>query len=558
MKSGKDEGKPMDPLFPRLHINDADKGGPRAPPRNKMALCEQYNVPSQNPSPRFNSGSMLSLQTSTSTFTTRPSSSNVESPKQKVLPALCSLPGPSHFALTERYRSYYSGGLNFNTSQSTESSSKPHCFQTYSIKRSGGENDLRVPSSAQPRLDCKRDGTSGIPERIMRKRCSSAMDEASQPFPILEENGIDKNESIKECSNYKDCESDNSEESSDTSVAESISGLDLTPDDVIRVIGQRLFWKARKTIINQQRLFSVQIFELHRLIKLQRLITGSPDVLHENNFNLNKPSIKFPPMNKLLYVTPLDSSQVIKTKAGTLKSNPSKDHGQEHVCAQLQTPLNNAQQSSLNPSPIPASIPIDTKLPPLYFHPPPGNQWLVPVRSPSEGLIYKPYTGPCPPTAGIMAPVFGNCGPVGSNSVAGTMPGPRFSGTALGQSYLQPYAMPLLNASSANLEPKQVIPFDVNLTIPCRSSCSLSSKPSGVISECSKGSEVQGSSATSPDRFQGDVLSLFPTTPSVQVSKDKCNEQKVQVIKVVPHNPRLATESAARIYQSIQEERKKT
>ncbi|KAL3840839.1 hypothetical protein ACJIZ3_025430 [Penstemon smallii] len=548
----------MDPLFPRLHINDADKGGPRAPPRNKMALCEQYNVPSQNPSPRFNSGSMamLSLQTTSSSSTT---STHVESPTQKVLPSFCSLPGPSHFALTERYRSYYSGGLNFNTSQSTESSSKPHCFPTFSIKRSG--DDLRVPSFAQPHLECKRDGTSGIPERIMRKRCSSAMDDASQPFPILE----DKNESIKECSNCKDCESvrvgnaDNSEESSDTSVTESISGLELTPDDVIRVIGQRLFWKARKTIIHQQRLFSVQIFELHRLIKVQRLITGSPDVLHENNFNLNKPSIKFPPMNKLLYVTPLDPSPVIiKPKAGTLKSNPSKDHGQEPVCAQLPTPLNNAQQSSLNPSPTPASIPIDAKLPPLYFHPPPGNQWLVPVRSPSEGLIYKPYTGPCPPTAGIMSPVFGNCGPIGLNSVAGKMPGPRFSGTALGQSYLQPYAMPLLNASSANLEPEQVTPFDVNLTIPCRSSCSLSSKPSGVVSECSKGSEVQGSSATSPDRFQGDVLSLFPTTPSVQVSKDKCTEQKVQVIKVVPHNPRLATESAARIFQSIQEERKKT
>lgn len=36
-----EEERHMDPLFPRLHINDADKGGPRAPPRNKMALCEQ-------------------------------------------------------------------------------------------------------------------------------------------------------------------------------------------------------------------------------------------------------------------------------------------------------------------------------------------------------------------------------------------------------------------------------------------------------------------------------------------------------------------------------------
>jgi protein EARLY FLOWERING 3 len=47
-QGGKDEpGKVMGPLFPRLHVSDAGKGGgPRAPPRNKMALYEQFTVPS--------------------------------------------------------------------------------------------------------------------------------------------------------------------------------------------------------------------------------------------------------------------------------------------------------------------------------------------------------------------------------------------------------------------------------------------------------------------------------------------------------------------------------
>ncbi|XP_010546508.1 PREDICTED: uncharacterized protein LOC104818577 [Tarenaya hassleriana] len=40
----------MEPLFPRLHMNDAVRGGPRAPPRNKMALYEELSAPS----PRFN------------------------------------------------------------------------------------------------------------------------------------------------------------------------------------------------------------------------------------------------------------------------------------------------------------------------------------------------------------------------------------------------------------------------------------------------------------------------------------------------------------------------
>ncbi|KAK0597868.1 hypothetical protein LWI29_029337 [Acer saccharum] len=46
--------------------------------------------------------------------------------------------------------------------------------------------------------------------------------------------------------------------------------------------------------------------------------------------------------------------------------------------------------------------------------------------------------------------------------------------------------------------------------------------------------------------------------PIVQASDQNAqtNEQQSRVIKVVPHNPRLATESAARIFQSIQEGRK--
>lgn len=57
----------MGPLFPRLHVGDTEKGGPRAPPRNKMALYEQFSIPSQ----RFN----LPLHPNTSTNTVPPSSS---------------------------------------------------------------------------------------------------------------------------------------------------------------------------------------------------------------------------------------------------------------------------------------------------------------------------------------------------------------------------------------------------------------------------------------------------------------------------------------------------
>lgn len=68
MKRGKDEGKITGPMFPRLHVNDTEKGGPKAPPRNKMALYEQLSVPSQ----RFNQS-------------TRPVNSNSEHASSQVI-----------------------------------------------------------------------------------------------------------------------------------------------------------------------------------------------------------------------------------------------------------------------------------------------------------------------------------------------------------------------------------------------------------------------------------------------------------------------------------------
>jgi EARLY FLOWERING 3 protein len=59
-------------MFLRLHVNDTDKGGPRAPPRNKMALYEQLSILSQRYNPgvlplnRANKTSSLVLPASSS------------------------------------------------------------------------------------------------------------------------------------------------------------------------------------------------------------------------------------------------------------------------------------------------------------------------------------------------------------------------------------------------------------------------------------------------------------------------------------------------------------
>ncbi|KAL0397017.1 UNVERIFIED_CONTAM: protein HEADING DATE 3B [Sesamum calycinum] len=754
MKGGKDDGKPMDPLFPRLHINDADKGGPRPPPRNKMALCEQYNVHPQSSKLRSGPIPMLPLPPTngSSSFVSQASSSNVGIVKRKVLPTGGSMSRSAHF--TERYYSYCSGGVISNAPMtnsepwmsapanyqnpygSASLMTKPECnlvqprgfsnYNNYCTQNPGDGSDIMVPSFlqsgkalnygnlqlqpdkgklptfssisshelhdaclklaketrsgdqttehhknlaernsrlsqnndncyekpllfssigdqvssekkisevatstlqpnqhkkisfgderstlgdpyTQPRRECKilprmksvTDVTSGMPQTATRKRCATVMDDSSHSSPLLGDcNEPTKIQLINEFSEDKDSlasqvgNADKKQNTSETSMEDSVPGLDLTPEDVASVIGQRLFWKARKTIVHQQRIFSLQIFELHRLIKVQRVIAGSPETLHENNFHPNKSSIQFPPINKLLYVTPLDPlPAVAKPEADALKSNLGKDCGAEAVSGMLPLPTSIAeigrlpQQLIPKPLPTPVPIPTDAKLAPWCFQPPPGNQWLVPVKSPSEGLIYKPYTGPCFPQVGFMAPVYGNCTPISLSTMGGTtygVPAPNdqgighFYGTSLGQGYFQPYPMPLINASGPNPEVEQMISSarvqlaepdkdsstsNANFAVPCQSPCKASSQQSAVVSGCGgnlhrhKGSDGQCSSATSPaERLEGEALSLFPTTPSSQALRD---QSKVKVIKVVPHNRKSAPESAARIFQSIQEERKK-
>ncbi|KAK1267594.1 Protein EARLY FLOWERING 3 [Acorus gramineus] len=249
MKGGKDDdSKIMGPLFPRLHVNDTDKGGPRAPPRNKMALYEQLSIPSQ----RFNS-------------------------------------------------------------TASELHSQPSMMKHF---RSSDEAEYRsVQSHNKARGSFQREYA------------------------------------------------DRTDEVSETSMVDSVSRVDVSPDDVVGVIGQKHFWKARRAMANQQRVFAVQVFELHRLIKIQKLIAGSPHLLLEENPYITRPASK------------------VSCKAPHLDFAVKS---QAQIVMQIDD-LERPKQPDNNP-----------KVNPWCFQPP-ANQWLIPVMSPSEGLVYKPYAGPFPP-----------------------------------------------------------------------------------------------------------------------------------------------------------------
>ncbi|KAJ8644972.1 hypothetical protein MRB53_006720 [Persea americana] len=763
MKQGKDGKKVMGPLFPRLHVKDSEKGWPRAPPRNKMALYEQLSVPSQ----RFNLAPSYS-------------SSQCQGgghERSALPPFYVPFPSPAHS--TEKTRPCYSNGMNFNGTREFERKSMKNesykvsnaavhlsenaeCSSTCpqelsSSKNSSGKNSADERdfggSSYQPSGDRGRlnpfpmhpewsaIAMVGSPQKSVMANCSSSVQlrnsgdkslkrtnttdlksrtqgrnhgvqnpienaEINQccsekatsqshtsvvekitetsKYASLASNGKRPSASTNECNNSHTgnswlCEEtsvrlqpennigtddisfepmclncneieekknasrvrtesgprtslgkshrhpnhaencieesggkallgnvDRNDDESETSVVGCLSVMDISPDDVVGVIGQNHFWKARRAITNQQRAFAVQVFELHRLIKVQKLLAGSPELLIEKNPYLSRPSSNVP-AKKITSESRLKSqSQIIKLRDESQKMNQSTDCASEEDDSQkpslcphgdgvdhrlVSQNSNNGTHSGNTPS---APLAADNTSTPWCFHPH-GNQWLVPVMSPSEGLIYKPYTGLGPTNVGFMTPVYGGCGPLSlppqaaygvpaSQQQPGVGP---FSGASrAAQNCFRPaYGLPFMNPMISTTPVEHVNPSseaqpnqeETNFNMHSRSSCNLSNQKSEAFSSCawkfqtSKDSEVQGSSASSPcERVLGaghvaegregkDALPLFPVSHNMDGSdlapQFGSVDQQTRVIKVVPHNPRSATESAARIFRSIQKER---
>ncbi|RZB57981.1 ELF3-like protein 2 [Glycine soja] len=170
---------------------------------------------------------------------------------------------------------------------------------------------------------------------------------------------------------------------------------------------------------SQQKIFVKQVFELHRLIKVQRLIAGSPHVLLEDNLLLNKPPPKTSTTKKFQSdFASQKPSSVVKLDNKSVKVNTAEKTTNSAV-GKIPIPcISNITKGHANQLPnygnhlgnhalASADSNSNSKQSPSYVYPPPGNQWLVPVMSPFEGLVYKPIIWPCPPNAGFMAPING-------------------------------------------------------------------------------------------------------------------------------------------------------
>ncbi|VFQ93907.1 unnamed protein product [Cuscuta campestris] len=567
----KDKEKRMDhhPIFPRLHISDADRRGPRAPPRNKMAALTEEPYPANSlppismlPLPPPNLAALSHADSNEKMFSTFCYPSGLSHPYASAIHFTDGEPSfttPRNPNLTPINHQYLSDTGDFPSTSS----------YSFSAMKHGNDGDFSVPKFYHIGKHPK----SGNIEKIVEKgkdtpsssnvcnkiQSSSEKPSKESPNVIKKRNHLEKESCNLGDEYFEDDDEYGKMEKSDKKRSASmmedndqgpsqagrngdisnVSDVNLSPDDIVKMLGQKLFWKARKTILHQQRIFVQQIFELHRLIKVQKMIARSPDILFEDNFYTGKSLMTSSSTKKLPCTNAVEpktySSPKTKGISGSRAENirDKKPILHEEPYSGLASP---AHEAKSGPWCLPAA-----------------NQWLVPLRSPSEGLVYKPYSGPCPPPGAILAPLYGGCRPLNISYGIGLFPSP-----SVGQAYFQPYAMPVINSSTR--DPSLVKPYGTKAI-----HNTSHGAQSGIVSngahqslQTDRGSDLQGSTASSPS--ERDALSLFPTKPTGEDSDrpvhNQNSRQAFRVIKVVPHKPNTASESAARIFKSIQEERK--
>lgn len=321
-------------------------------------------------------------------------------------------------------------------------------------------------------------------------------------------------------------------------------------------------------------------------------------MLDEINF-LGKVSSKSYPVKKLLpsefLIKPPLPHVIVKQRGDSEKTNQHKmESSAENVVGRLS---NQGQHQSSNYMPFANNPPASPAANEYCFPPqppPPGNQqWLIPVMSPSEGLIYKPHPGmghtghyggyyghymPTPmvmpryhPGMGFPPPGNGYFPPYG---IMPTMMNPYCSGQQ--QQQQQPNEQMNQFGHPGDLQNTQQ-QNSVNEAVAQQQQQQQPTKSYPRARKSRQGS--RGSSPSGPQGISGSksfqpfsavdedsninnapeqMMTTTTTTTRTTVTQTTRDGGGVtRVIKVVPHNAKLASENAARIFRSIQEERKR-
>ncbi|KAI3812522.1 hypothetical protein L1987_17232 [Smallanthus sonchifolius] len=528
-------------MFPRIHVSDTEKGGPRAPPRNKMALYEQLSIPSQ----RFSSEGVVSERGSffphhqTPTMRTVDETNNRYSELDTQLVKQVQKKRQEHEDFRVPTTFVQQSGINLDDIGNHQHKDN-EILSPYNLLFSDHLSNVNKASERNEIQLKETNGSSSVCHRnISDNNSIRLLCNGNSRDRVID--SVDHNVSAVERSYNNDI---NVDDACENSMVDTVSRAGISPDDV-GIIGQKRFWKARGDIINQQRVFSIQVFELHRLIKVQRLIAGSPQVMTETDLFMKKPT-KIPQIQKI----PLDYVQKSSTNVPKIKDyhDKSEDNKRElsaenAVGKGSLSSVQNNNGSTLTRYPLPPPDPEMGQWSQQH-----GQQWLIPVMSPSEGLIYKPYPAP-----GCMTP--GSGPPPGYNFVNHGVSPPAqphhqwptgFQPLVLppAHGYYPPYGMTPMNPPSG--EEMHPNPFNMQYQ-------SSYNAPT-VVNFHGSNNEVHVNTASSPPSESTKpryAIHLFHTQPSSEGPTEP-----TRAIKVVPRNARLASESVAPIFRSIQEERK--
>ncbi|XP_024531058.1 protein EARLY FLOWERING 3 isoform X1 [Selaginella moellendorffii] len=178
--------------------------------------------------------------------------------------------------------------------------------------------------------------------------------------------------------------------------------------DVVGAVGEKEFWKTRKTILRQQRIFETQVFELHRVVKVQHLLAESPKLLLEPDharFHLAQP---LPITHEI--ATPAEGRQLAHPPVAVRGSN--KDQTTNFTTAQASKPLYNPkdqhrQQRSYSTAPADIS-PREAPPPPPAVTatlintcssspapppPPPPPEMNSSSTTTTQGMTYQTFPG---------------------------------------------------------------------------------------------------------------------------------------------------------------------
>lgn len=332
------------------------------------------------------------------------------------------------------------------------------------------------------------------------------------------------------------------------------------------------------------------------------MIAGSPDILLQDGAFLGKS----PPKGSTAKKLPLE--YVVKPREENLKGKDDSEKLNRKLECSAENAVGKTSASSVkNGSYLSnytsfsgnlhhTNITANSKMGPWHFQQPPGHQWLIPVMTPSEGLVYKPYPGP-----GFTGVACQGFGPFGPTPFGGNFMNPAYYGVPASNQgigvlpetppacypYFAPYGMPVMDPAMSGSVVEQTNHFvapgsNGHLSVEGANFNTHNYQGSGnfpiqrnesmsnvMKTQAPKESELQRSTASSPNELaQGistgqnsegrDAPPLLPKVPVVRevASKPLETRQQTRVIKVVPRNPRSATESAVRIFQSLQKERR--